>query len=171
MGEIFYNVFKESRGAAQSVGDVALAKLPLAGALAYILHNHGTALGSFVGLVLIDLLTKYLALSALRLSDNKLPGGLFRSLLGIWKAFKDGYIKSELMKTKFAGKILLYMILVSSAVNIDVMAGGEGVFLRAAWYYLAATEGISIIENLRDAGVQSLDPLLAFIRSKLGGLK
>ena len=171
MEEIFSNVLKAAKGAAQSLGDVALAKLPLAGALAFIVSNHGTALWSFVGLVLIDLLTKYLSLSALRLSEKNLPGGLFRSLLGIWKAFQDGYIKSELMKTKFAGKILLYMILVSSAVNIDVMAGGEGVFLRAAWYYLAATEGISIIENLRDAGVQSLDPLLAFIRSKLGGLK
>jgi hypothetical protein len=51
------------------------------------------------------------------------------------------------------------------------MAGGEGVFLKASWYYLAATEAISIVENLRDAGVQSLDPLLAFIRTKLGGLK
>ncbi len=171
MEEIFSNVLKAAKGAAQSLGDVALAKLPLAGALAYVANNHGTALKAFVLLIVIDLLTKYISLSAERLTKKELPGGLWRSLLGIWKAFKEGYIKSELMKTKFAGKLLLYMILVGTAVNIDEMTGGEGVFLRAAWYYLAATEGISIIENLRDAGVQSLDPLLAFIRSKLGGLK
>ncbi|MDF2572555.1 MAG: lyc 2 [Sporomusa sp.] len=64
------------------------------------------------------------------------------------------------------------MILVSAAVHVDVMVGGEGGFLKATWYYLAATVDISIVENLRDAaGVQSLDPLLAFIRTRLGGIE
>lgn len=174
MGEIFNNVFKESKGAAQSVGDVALVKLPIAGTFAYILQNHGTALLAFVVLILIDLATKWLAVSHKFLTDNGMcqeDAGLWKCLLGMRKAFKGKYITSEMMKTKFAGKLVLYMLLVAAAVHIDVMTGGEGVFLRAAWYYLAATEGVSIIENLRDAGVQGLDPLLVFIRSKLGGLK
>jgi len=134
--------------------------------------SHGLpSLAAFGGLILFDLLTKYLSLSAQRLSDLGQPSGLWQCLFGIYGAFKDGYIKSELMKTKFVGKLILYMVLVSAAIQVDTMAGGEGVFLKASWYYLAATEAISIVENLRDAGVQSLDPLLAFIRTKLGGLK
>lgn len=151
--------------------DIAPAKATAAGALAFATGSHGTALAAFVGLITIDLISKYLSLSAKRLNDLSLPAGLWRCLIGIPAAFKDKYIKSELMKTKFAGKLILYMLLVAAAVQVDIMAGGEGVFLKASWYYLAATEAISIVENLRDAGVQSLDPLLTFIRAKLGGLK
>nr|WP_284708273.1 phage holin family protein [Sporomusa sphaeroides] len=100
-----------------------------------------------------------------------LEAGLWQSFLGLRAAFRDKYITSEMMKTKFAGKLILYMVLVAAAVHVDVMAGSEGIFLKAAWYYLAGTEFISIAENLRDAGVQSLDPLLNFVRSKLGGMK
>lgn len=169
--EIWNKVYEAAQSAAVSIMDVAPVKAIAAGALAFATSSHGTALTAFVGLILIDLLTKYLALSAKRLSDLSLPTGLWRCLIGIPAAFKDKYIKSELMKTKFAGKLILYMVLVAAAVQVDTMAGGGGVFLKASWYYLAATEAISIVENLRDAGVQSLDPLLVFIRTKLGGLK
>ena len=171
MGEIFENMLVAAKSAAVSIMDVAPVKATAAGALAFATGSHGTALAAFVGLILIDLLTKYLSLSAQRLSDLGQPSGLGQCLFGIYGAFKDGYIKSELMKTKFAGKLILYMVLVSAAIQVDVMARGEDLFLKAAWYYLAGTEFISIAENLRDAGVQSLDPLLAFIRTKLGGLK
>jgi phage-related holin len=169
--EIYESVIAAAKSSAISICDMAPVKATAAGALAFATGSHGSALLAFVFLILIDLLTKYLSLSAQRLTDLNLPGGLWRCFIGIRAAFQDKYILSELMKTKFAGKLILYMILVSAAVHVDVMAGGEGVFLKATWYYLAATEGISIVENLRDAGVQSLDPLLAFIRTKLGGLK
>lgn len=171
MQEIFKNVLEAAKSAAVSIIDVAPVKATAAGALAFATGNHGTALLAFVILILIDLLTKFLSLSAQRLIDKELPAGLWQCLLGLRAAFRDKYIKSEMMKTKFAGKIILYMVLVSAAVHVDVMAGSEGIFLKAAWYYLAGTEFISIAENLRDAGVRSLDPLLTFIRSKLGGLK
>ncbi|MDU4960213.1 MAG: phage holin family protein [Sporomusaceae bacterium] len=171
MREIFDHVITAAKAAAVSIMDVAPVKATAAGALAFTTGGHGTALAAFVTLILIDLLTKYLSLSAKRLTDHSLPAGLWRCFIGIYAAFKDGYIKSELMKTKFAGKLILYMILVAAASQVDAMSGSAGVFVKASWYYLAATEAISIVENLRDAGVQSLDPLLAFIRSKLGGLK
>ncbi|CQR71393.1 Holin family protein [Sporomusa ovata DSM 2662] len=171
MREIFENVLAAAKSAAVSIMDVAPVKATAAGALAFATGSHGTALMAFAILILIDLLTKYLSLSAQRLNDRNLPSGLWQCLIGIYAAFKDGYIKSELMKTKFAGKIILYMVLVSAAIQVDVMARGEDLFLKAAWYYLAGTEFISIAENLRDAGVQSLDPLLVFIRTRLGGLK
>ncbi|CQR74173.1 Holin family protein [Sporomusa ovata DSM 2662] len=171
MREIFENVLAAAKSAAVSIMDVAPVKATAAGALAFATGSHGTALMAFAILILIDLLTKYLSLSAQRLNDRNLPSGLWQCLIGIYAAFKDGYIKSELMKTKFAGKIILYMVLVSAAIQVDVMAKGDDLFLKAAWYYLAGTEFISIAENLRDAGVQSLDPLLTFIRTRLGGLK
>lgn len=171
MREIFENVLSAAKSAAISLLDVAPVKATAAGALAFATGNHGTALLAFVVLIFIDLLAKYLSLSAKRLQDLALPAGLWQCFVGIRAAFRDGYIKSELMKTKFAGKLLLYMLLVAAAVHVDQMSGGGGIFLKAAWFYLAGTELISIMENLRDAGVQSLDPLLNFVRAKLGGMK
>lgn len=174
LGEIAEGVFKAAKGAAHSLIDVAVAKISLAGILTFFFSSHGTALMAFVVLILIDLATKWLALSYRYLLDQ----GVCQEQAGLWQcsrsmgnAFNHKYITSEMMKTKFAGKITLYMVLVAAVVQVDAMSGGEGVFLKAAWYYLAATEAVSIIENLRDAGVQSLDPLLIFIRAKLGGLK
>ncbi len=174
MEEIFSNVVKAGKGAVQSLGDIALVKMGVAGLLAVVFSSHATALMAFVVLILIDLATKWLSLSYKYLTDQgtcQEKAGLWQCALNMGNAFNQKYITSEMMKTKFAGKIILYMILVSAVVHVDFMVGGEGIFLKAAWYYLAATEAVSIIENLRDAGVQSLDPLLAFIRSKLGGLK
>lgn len=174
MGEIFSNVFTSARGAAQSLGDVALAKISVASILTVFFSSHGTALMAFVVLILIDLATKWLSLTYKYLIDQGVcqeKAGLWQCARNMGNAFNQKYITSEMMKTKFAGKIILYMILVSAVVHVDFMVGGEGIFLKAAWYYLAATEAVSIIENLRDAGVQSLDPLLTFIRSRLGGLK
>ncbi|MCM0759621.1 phage holin family protein [Sporomusa sphaeroides DSM 2875] len=171
MQEIFKNVLEAAKSAAVSIVDVAPVKATAAGALAFATGNHGTALLAFVILILIDLVTKWLSLSSKRLNEMSLEAGLWQSFLGLRAAFRDKYITSEMMKTKFAGKLILYMVLVAAAVHVDVMAGSEGIFLKAAWYYLAGTEFISIAENLRDAGVQSLDPLLNFVRSKLGGMK
>lgn len=171
MKEIYDSVMTAVKSAAISIADVAPVKATAAGALAFATGNHGTALLAFVILILIDLITKWLSLSSKRLNEKGLPAGLWQCLIGLRAAFRDKYITSEMMKTKFAGKLILYMVLVAAAVHVDVMAGSDGLFLKAAWYYLAGTEFISIAENLRDAGVQSLDPLLNFIRTKLGGLK
>lgn len=172
--ESLENVFKVAKSAALSLADVAPVKTAGAFVCAFATGNHGTALGAFVVLILIDLVTKWIALSYKCLIDQ----GVSQEQAGLWQCFKNmamalklKYITSEMMKTKFTGKIILYMTLVLTAIHVDNMAGGDGVFLKATWYYLAATEAISIIENLRDAGVESLDPLLTFIRSKLGGLK
>jgi len=169
--EIANDVFNAVKAAAVSLADVAPVKATAAGAVAFATGDHRTALLAFIGLIVIDLFAKYLAISGQRLARLGQPGGLWQCMKGIRAAFRDGDIKSELMKTKFAGKLILYMVLVATAVHVDTMAGGDGVFLKAAWYYLAATEAISIAENLRDAGVESLDPLLNFVRSKLGGIK
>lgn len=171
MNEILESIFSSVKGAALSIVDSAPVKGAVAGIFTFIVGGHGSALMAFVTLIVLDLLAKYLALSAKRLTDLNLKAGLWQCLIRIPAAFKDGYIKSEPMKTKFAGKLILYMILVLAAIHVDAMAGGGGLFLKAAWYYLAATEAISIIENLRDAGVKSLEPLLNFMRNKLGGLK
>jgi len=169
--EIANDVFNAVKGAAVSLADVAPVKATAAGALAFATGSHGTALWAFIILILIDLFAKLLSLSSKRLVKMGLLSGLWQCVKGLYPAIKSGDISSEIMKTKFAGKVILYMILVTAAVHVDAMAGADDVFLKVVWYYLAGTEFISIAENLRDAGVESLDPLLNFIRSKLGGLK
>jgi len=56
------------------------------------------------------------------------------------------------------------------AVNADkvLFASGEvPLILKVVWVYLAATEAISVLENLRDAGVEQANGLLDFFRSRL----
>ena len=61
------------------------------------------------------------------------------------------------MKHRFVGKIIVYIVLTFMAVNVDkvLFASGEvPLILKVVWVYLAATEAISVLENLRDAGVE-----------------
>jgi N-acetylmuramoyl-L-alanine amidase len=77
------------------------------------------------------------------------------------------------MKHRFAGKLILYLILTIMAVDADfllVAAGETPLLLKVAWVYLAATEAISVLENLRDAGVEQASGLLDFLRSRLSVL-
>jgi len=113
MEEIFNSVLKAAKGAAQSLGDVALAKISVAGLFAVIFSGHGTALMAFVVLILIDLATKWLSLTYRYLLDRGVcqeQAGLWQCARNMGNAFNQKYITSEMMKTKFAGKLILYMI-------------------------------------------------------------
>lgn len=137
---------------------------------------HGSALGAFVMLVFVDLLTRWIARCYKHLQDSGKSDeqlNLVCCLVDIPEAFKDGYINSSAMKHRFAGKILLYGLLTIMAVNVDnmVLAAGESqVMLRMVWIYLAATEAMSILENLREAGVEQAGDLLQFVKGRLGVL-
>lgn len=120
---------------------------------------HAQLLLAFCGLVFIDLITKWLALSKEQLSKRKRkkPPTLWECFVNIPKARKAGYIKSDVMKNRFLGKVLVYLLVVFAGAMADyIMLTMD----KPTWAvvllvgYLSITELISITENLQDAGVE-----------------
>lgn len=87
------------------------------------------------------------------------------------EARKAGIIKSRIMKTQFVGKILTYVFVVATCLMVDKMvreSGGVGGFTTLAIGYLAMTELLSIVENLSESGVSSMQGLYDLIKRKKG---
>ncbi len=137
---------------------------------------HGQLLLAFVGLVIIDLVTKWLALSKEYLCKKKRRKNpsLWQCVTAIPAARKAGYIKSEAMKHRFLGKIVVYLCV--------VFAGGLADYImvvmdKPTWAvlllvgYLSITELISIVENLQDAGVEEAAKLHDILEKKRDVLK
>ena len=137
---------------------------------------HGQILLAFVGLVVIDLLTKWIALSRQHLMKRKrkTPPTLWQCFCNILKARKAGYIKSEVMKHRFLGKILVYFLVAFADGLADYIMT---VMEKPTWAvlllvgYLSVTELISIMENLQDAGVEEVEKLHEILEKKRDSLK
>ena len=94
--------------------------------------------------------------------------------MNIPKARAAGYIKSEAMKHRFLGKIIVYFAVTLAGGLIDytmtVMDKPTwGVVLLVG--YLSITELISIVENLQDAGVEEAEKLHEILEKKRDALK
>lgn len=131
----------------------------------------------FIVLVVLDLLTKQLSLSAKYLARRKEVDEseitLLAKFLGIVPAFNAGVINSLYMRDKFTKKLLTYMLVVGSAFITDCMVCGshqtdDFIFFKLAITYLATNELLSILENLRDSGNKQIGRLVTLIDSKLG---
>ena len=137
---------------------------------------HAQLLLAFVGLVVIDLVTKWIALSKEYLTKRKRRKNptLWQCVTSIPAARKAGYIKSEAMKHRFLGKIIVYFAVTLAGGLIDYTMA---VMDKPAWGvvllvgYLSITELISIVENLQDAGVEEAEKLHEILEKKRDTLK
>ena len=154
------------------------AALKAAGSFVFAVfaHMHTQLLLGFAFLVALDLFTKWTALSRARLLKyrRKKPPTFYECVWGIWKARKVGYIKSSEMKHRFAGKIIVYMVIALTGATYDKMMNDMG---SPPWAtallvgYLAITEMMSIVENLEAAGVEAAGDLHKMVEKKMEGLK
>lgn len=159
--------------AGQSLTDAWIIKVSIACFIPIFTGVNGSALAAFITLVFIDLMTKWLAICYRHLREKGKPSGILHCIADVPNAMKEGYINSEAMKHRFAGKILVYTVLTIVAAKADTMlliSEEAPVLLKVTWIYLAMTEAISVLENLRDAGLQQAGELLAFLRDKSGAL-
>lgn len=152
-----------------------LFKTILSLAIATVTSVHGSALIAFVALVFVDLFTRWMALTYKFLEECKKisDANLWDCIVNIPRAMDAGYINSDAMKHRFLGKIFVYVFFTIMAVSADGMlkaAGEIPLILKVVWVYLAATEAISVLENLRDSGVEQAGGLLIFVRDKLNNL-
>lgn len=125
---------------------------------------------AFAILVILDCFTRWTAISFRnieRISFEKPT--LLQSLLGIPQARRDGKIRSGAMRQGM-DKILIYLLCTMAASSCDLIFE---LLHTPAWMtsfvvgYMSVTEILSIIENLSDAGVESLGRLADKLRGKM----
>lgn len=137
-----------------------------------LLARHMALFTLFAIVVMIDLFSKFLALShQMEVNEGREDVSLIAALYGIPEAHRRGIINSYAMKTRFLGKMFMYMLVVIAGGSVDaliIISGGRSEFCMLIISYLAATELLSIIENLDDAGVSAVHDLVALIKRKRG---
>ena len=85
------------------------------------------------------------------------------------EAHRQGLISSDVMKTRFVSKIMMYMLIALTSGVVDFMLKDMHVpafFMTVCIGYLAATELLSVIENLHDAGVSALADLADVVKRR-----
>lgn len=172
MTELYENMI----GTIAHLGEKWAAKLVGAAIMGVACSVHAQLLLAFVGLVIVDLFTKWIALSREHLMKRKrkTPPTLWQCFCNILKARRAGYIKSEPMKHRFLGKVLVYLFVVFAGGLADYIMT---VMNKPTWAvlllvgYLSITELISIMENLQDAGVEEVGKLHEILEKKRESLK
>ena len=112
----------------------------------------------FALLEFMDIFTRWLSLSRqcfLAIYQN-VPCSLWRAFTFMWQARKWRFIKSAGLRDGFCDKMLIYLTLLLLAALVDgalYIAHSPRVLLTITVTVLAATEAISILENLSETGV------------------
>ena len=165
------NQFAEAiNKAACRLGDFWEVKVVAGGVLAAA-QFHFQLMSLFVALIVIDLATKWIELAHNTIKTDDYTPGLLESIKAIPQAHREGVISSKAMKTQFCGKIIVYVIVVMAGSIMDTMTvqvHSYGLVMPLCVSYLAASELLSIIENLDDAGVSAVHDLAALIKRKRG---
>ncbi len=172
----FTELFSSAKGTAANLGNNGAVKFVGASIVGAACSMHGQLLLAFVGLIIIDLVTKWIALSKEYLTKRKRKKNvtLWQCVVNIPAARSAGYIKSEAMKHRFLGKIIVYLLVVFAgalADNIMMTMGKPQWAVVLLVGYLSVTELISILENLQDAGVEEAGQLHDIIEKKRDALK
>lgn len=164
----YKNLYETITQTIGTLGSGWAVKAGMAGVLAAA-QLHAELLLLFAILICLDLASKWLALA--RPLCKCEPPSVWHEFLAIPEAHRRGIISSDEMKTRFAGKILVYLFIAIAAGAGDVLlrdTGSGAVFMKLCIGYLAATELLSIIENLNDAGVSAMADLLALVKRTRG---
>lgn len=136
-----------------------------AASIGAMLQLHAELMGAFIILIILDLATKWLALAKPLTAD----GTLAEEIRMIPEAHRRGLISSDVMKTRFISKIMMYMLIAFASGVVDIMFEDmhmPAFFTTVCIGYLAATELLSVVENLNDAGVSALADLADVVKRK-----
>ena len=162
--------FKSALAAGKTLYSGWSYKTAIAAIMVVLLHKHAILFYAFSALVVLDCLTKWLAIAHDYLvKQGKTAPTILQSLIAIKAARSAGLISSEVMKHRFLGKICIYLLCVMAADSADLIMVELS---KPAWAvstiigYLTATELLSICENLSDAGIEAVGELAAIIKRK-----
>ena len=162
--------FKSAFAAGKTLYSGWSYKTAMAAIMVVLLHRHAILFYAFSALVVLDCLTKWLAIAHDYLvKQGKTAPTIFQSLIAIKAARSAGLISSEVMKHRFLGKICIYLLCVMAAASADLIMVELS---KPAWAvstiisYLTATELLSIVENLNAAGVEAVKGLIDIVKKK-----
>ena len=161
------SMFKATDGFLNNFG----IKLGAGAVLTVTMHQHVMLVFCFTLLVFLDCLTRWIAISYgyLREQGEEHPS-LVRSIMRIPAARRAGRIDSRTMKEQGLGKLLLYAVCVIVSCVGDLMLvtiHAPGWLMTLMVSYMTITETLSVVENLSDAGVESLAKLAAKLKGRL----
>ena len=158
--------------AAQTLWQGVSYKTVAAAILAILLHKHAVLFMAFTALVFIDCFTRWMSLSYKRLQQTGVEfPTVMQIIIGIKAARSEGLISSEVMKHRFVGKVIVYILCVLAAVLVDF---AMITLQQPVWAvplvagYLVITELLSICENLNDAGIEAVQGLVNVIKKRRG---
>ena len=157
--------------AAHTLTDGFTYKSVIGAILALLLHKHAVLFMVFTALVFLDCFTRWMSLSYKRLQGMGQTPTVLQIIGGIEAAHTDGLIKSEVMKHRFVGKVIVYILCVLAAVLVDL---AMITLQQPVWAvplvagYLVITELLSICENLNDAGIEAVQGLVNVIKKRRG---
>lgn len=160
----FNTLYEYARQGIRTLGAGWLEKAAAA-SIGAMLQLHAELMGAFIILIILDLATKWLALAKPLTTD----GTLAEEIRMIPEAHRQGLISSDVMKTRFVSKIMMYMLIAFASGVVDFMFKDmhmPAFFMTVCIGYLAATELLSVIENLNDAGVSALADLVDVVKRK-----
>ena len=115
----------------------------------------------FAVIVCLDVLTRWLACShqLWKLLYPQSPSTLYDCFRLLLQSRRLRFFDSNRMRNGFKSKMITYFILMLASGLADWMIsayGGKGYMLTLVVYILTATEFISCLENLEEAGVGSV---------------
>lgn len=115
----------------------------------------------FAIIVCLDILTRWLACShkLWRSLYPQTPSTLYDCFRLLWQSRELRFFDSGRMRSGFKSKMITYLLLVCASGFSDWIIstyGGKGYMLTLVIYILTATEFISCLENLEEAGVGSV---------------
>lgn len=157
--------------AAQTLWHGISYKSIAAAILAILLHKHAVLFIAFSALVFIDCFTRWMSLSYKRLQGMGQTPSVMQIIGGIEAARAEGLISSEVMKHRFVGKLIVYILCVLAAVLVDACMIA---LHQPPWAvplvagYLVVTELLSICENLNDAGIEAVGEIAALVKRRRG---
>lgn len=132
----------------------------IAASIAGLVIHQAFLFCAFAALVWLDCMTRWVAI-AYNYSGQR---GLWVAIRSIPAAHRARAISSTAMRRGLFDKMINYIILVICALLADYEAGTP-VFVNLIVSYLSATEFLSIVENLNDAGISALSGLIDIIKS------
>lgn len=144
------------------------------GGIMYLLHvKHVQVFALFVLLVLIDLFTKWAAVAYQMLIEKGTdPEKIYLKdkYLGIALAFAEKRIGSQYMKKGFVNKLIIYGSATITAFLVDEvihLSSNTEFVLNLTWLYLAGSEFLSILENMRDGGNTTMGKFLDTVKEQI----
>lgn len=181
MKEIIKNVFSKVQFAetAKAITDKGFEKLAVS-AIGATLMDLGAIFALFIVLIVMDILTRCMAMSALLWRNMYGPeivkrrGNLLNYIKWTWQAHEWRYIDSSALRDGFWSKVITYFILLVVATCGDQILRVSHIppfVLIIFCGVLVCTEVLSILENLGECGVSSVRDIKSLIQKRKEGIK